>query len=430
MILPFHLQIILSIFVFFAGKEKRRLFWVRLCACLVPYCVLPFIPFGGQNWVNIVYADFFAPWVVAVLIAAAGCMLFAYRASFEETLFAMTAAFAFSLFYSCSCYWLGKLTDSVALSSVLYLALFVALYVAGALFVRKNKKLWEGGEKHLLAFLLLVCLACYTIELWSQLWEIEVIEAKNMANALGIICSLALEIALFGVLRAIRVHKEATALERMFVSEEKQKRLFEETIEAINIKSHDLKYQLNAIREEMQAEKDRDILANFNREVQLYDSFVHTGNKSLDTVLTEKSLLCEKNNIRFSCIADGRTLRNIRPLDIYILFGNALDNAIEGTLKIKDENLRDISLSIRAKGAYAGIHIDNSAAEPAQFEGGVPKSSKADKKSHGFGFRSMMHIVQQYGGNMKAEMRGDHFVLNILLPIDPPGREGRPADAQ
>lgn len=53
-----------------------------------------------------------------------------------------------------------------------------------------------------------------------------------------------------------------------------------------------------------------------------------TGNETLDIVLTDKLLYCEKNNVTITCIADGKSLSFMSEEDIYSLFGNALDNAV------------------------------------------------------------------------------------------------------
>lgn len=62
-----------------------------------------------------------------------------------------------------------------------------------------------------------------------------------------------------------------------------------------------------------------------------------TGNKVLDTVLTTKSLYCNKHGIIFTCVADGTLLDFMDVMDICSIFGNALDNAIECEMKIPEK---------------------------------------------------------------------------------------------
>lgn len=60
-------------------------------------------------------------------------------------------------------------------------------------------------------------------------------------------------------------------------------------------------------------------------------TLVHTGNDALDAILSEKGLACEQGGIAFRCMADGAAVGFMAPTDIYSLFGNALDNAIEAS---------------------------------------------------------------------------------------------------
>lgn len=59
----------------------------------------------------------------------------------------------------------------------------------------------------------------------------------------------------------------------------------------------------------------------------------------MDIILSEKNLLCEKYQIKFSYMIDGEKLTGIKSGDIAAIFGNALDNAIEcaAELQLKRE---------------------------------------------------------------------------------------------
>jgi sensor histidine kinase regulating citrate/malate metabolism len=65
-------------------------------------------------------------------------------------------------------------------------------------------------------------------------------------------------------------------------------------------------------------------------------------NDTLDIIITEKCLLCEKENITLTCIADGEKISFISVTDLYSLLGNAIDNAIEAVLQFEDQDKRSI----------------------------------------------------------------------------------------
>ena len=106
-------------------------------------------------------------------------------------------------------------------------------------------------------------------------------------------------------------------------------RIAKENIDIINRKCHDLKHQIAALRDMCTKEEREKYIEEIQDSIQIYEAMVKTGNDVLDTILTEKSLACKENNIVVSCVADGKGLEFLHPIDLYTIFGNAMDNAIE-----------------------------------------------------------------------------------------------------
>lgn len=165
------------------------------------------------------------------------------------------------------------------------------------------------------------------------------------------------------------------------------------------------------------AETER-LLANIEREVNVYDAVVETGNEALDTILTEKSLTCSGEGIVLTVIAEGSSLGFMAPADIYSLFGNALDNAIEAVRDVTDAERRTIAVSVQRRGQMVAVSVENCCAHvPRIPEGGLPETTKNDRENHGFGMRSMRQIAERYGGSLHAGVESDVFYLNVLLAM-------------
>ena len=92
--------------------------------------------------------------------------------------------------------------------------------------------------------------------------------------------------------------------------------------------------------------------------VEAYESAFQTGNATLDIILTEKKMLCQQEEISFSCMADGVALEFMNELDLASLFGNSLDNAIEQERKEAVEK-RYIFLKVQRNGMFVSIRIEN-----------------------------------------------------------------------
>ena len=83
-------------------------------------------------------------------------------------------------------------------------------------------------------------------------------------------------------------------------------RITKENIDIINRKCHDLKHQISALRDMCTKEEREKYITEIQDSIQIYEAMVKTGNDVLDTILTERSLICKANNIVVSCVADGK----------------------------------------------------------------------------------------------------------------------------
>lgn len=121
-------------------------------------------------------------------------------------------------------------------------------------------------------------------------------------------------------------------------------------------------------------EKDR-FIGELEQAVLFFENNVKTGNKTLDMLLAEKMLQCEKDKIVLSCIADGQALNFMAGPDIYSLFGNAVNNAIEGVRNIKEEQKRLITLKVSVKNSFLCILVENYFENELEFEEGLPQTT-------------------------------------------------------
>lgn len=201
-------------------------------------------------------------------------------------------------------------------------------------------------------------------------------------------------------------------LQQMMRQQRQQMELSKETVELINIKCHDIRKQLYTLGSRVPAEE----LDELKKAVDIYESTVKTGNETLDVLLAERSILCKGRGIQLDYIADGAKLSFLKPGEIYSLFGNALDNAIEAVTPLEQER-RYIGLQVRAERGMLLIRMENCMAEPLHFVDGLPQTTKGDARWHGFGVKSIRRIVQQHGGTLTMQAQDGMFRLVALLPL-------------
>ena len=236
-------------------------------------------------------------------------------------------------------------------------------------------------------------------------------------NLYNCFCCVLLLYALFTMIDSRRVKKENETLQTLWKRAGEQYNLSKENIELINMKCHDLKHQIRSLDSHMSVSKQA--ISEIEESIGFYDSFVKTDNEALNVILTEKSIRCHKNGITLSVIADGSSVSFMNEVDVYSLFGNAFDNAIEACLKNPDGEKRVISLSVKKKGSMLSVVVSNSFDGSVKFGAdGLPVTSKADVNSHGYGTKSIRSVVTKYEGQLSMKVIGKMIYLNILFPVE------------
>ena len=137
-----------------------------------------------------------------------------------------------------------------------------------------------------------------------------------------------------------------------------------------------------------------------------YDASTQTGSEVLDVVLTEKSMLCEAHHISINNVADGTCLHFMDPADLYALFANALDHAIELTRKLPEPEKRMIDLLVCRRQGFAVLNIIS-----AVPDGPDPGRETCDE------LKIIKRIIQKYNGFLTTESNGGFFAIKAVFPV-------------
>ena len=230
----------------------------------------------------------------------------------------------------------------------------------------------------------------------------------------NILCCLMVLFLLFNILNIKQLKTELTITSQLLNKAEEQYKQNKENVDLINIKCHDLKHQIRNFGNK--ANISNETVKELENIINIYDSNIKTNNDALDLILTEKSLLCQKKNINLKCFADCSKLNFITEADLYSLFGNMIDNAIEAVTKIEDVNKRSISLIVRNALSCTSIFISNYYQGKIILDNnGMPKTTKANNGYHGYGLKSIKLIVDKYDGDFKIDIKDSIFMIQILF---------------
>ncbi|MCC0627710.1 MULTISPECIES: ATP-binding protein [unclassified Clostridioides] len=180
--------------------------------------------------------------------------------------------------------------------------------------------------------------------------------------------------------------------------------------------SHDMKNHILCIS--AMVKKGIDVtsyLNNLQVEIQSNDLLFSTGNFILDTILSEKKEICDKNKIELKVGINFGCCEAIELIDVCHIFSNILDNAIEACNKIDDGN-RVICVKGDVIQNFYLIRVENTKVNQIITKNG---DILTDKKGsvHGFGIKSIKNSVNKYGGNVVIEYDDKKFVVKIAIPL-------------
>lgn len=245
-----------------------------------------------------------------------------------------------------------------------------------------------------------------------RVYEWESLHLSMFIKAFAIDLNIVLLLVCNSVCTQNERSRQLSIIQQLWKQDQAQFQSVKASMDVINMKCHDLKHILHRVEGKLNEEE----VAQLSQAITFYDSNIKTGCEVLDVVLCEKTLLCQQNGIQLQCLADGRELGFLSPVQIYTIFGNILDNAAEACMKLTNPAKKVISLTCQNTGACLEIAASNFFLPNENSAGDALRTSKPDAARHGFGIRSIEFIVAQYGGTVQTQIQEDMFFLTVRFP--------------
>lgn len=162
-----------------------------------------------------------------------------------------------------------------------------------------------------------------------------------------------------------------------------------------------------------QIEEANSYLDEVDADLTHVDSYIRSGNLMADAILNSKLSLAEKAKIRVDCTAKLPEKLSLTDVDLCVLLGNLLDNAIEACEQIEPEQrfLRVYMVLIKEQ-LY--ISVQNAAKEILNFNERNYITSK--RGQHGLGLMRVKLLVDKYEGCLNLQNEPGIFAAEVTLP--------------
>lgn len=181
---------------------------------------------------------------------------------------------------------------------------------------------------------------------------------------------------------------------------------------------HDYKNHIATMKIHLE-QGNYDVLDNYlselNNDLTAVDIVLKTGNVMVDAILNSKISLAQSKNISVDATATVPEKIRVSDIDICVIIGNLLDNAIEACCKLEDLDKRFIRIYIGLLKQQLYISVSNSVGGEIKKEGKTYFSTK--NANHGFGLKRIDKIVSKYGGYINRQDETDVFATEIMIAL-------------
>ena len=339
--ISYMLRCLLAVFLFSWKLPKHRQYWPRVATwsvfCLTCAIFLPILSTETFFITTLFLLEFLlamcsikicckAEWSVVFYIAAAALSA-EHIASMADSLVAMIwpEVLSFGAVH--------RITVPILLNWAFF-AVIVYWIIYCRMFQEKDIAMEHSLSWQVTLMLLFVSLAVnlYMNMIYTTLVQDMGVWASIFEYGLNLLVSVFLLLVQVGMMRRSQTEMRLQTVSILWEQAKEQYQISKENIEAINIKCHDLKHQLLAV-------KDKTDDAEYKSIMEMIDSYgaeIKTNNEVLDVVFQEKNFQCRKLGIQFTCIIDGPALNFMETTDLYVLFGNLIDNCIEAVSQLPE----------------------------------------------------------------------------------------------
>lgn len=248
------------------------------------------------------------------------------------------------------------------------------------------------------------------------LWNI-----RNQAGTGQLLCFLALELLLFLSLEGTLSswHRGFEARTELF-QREIMSHQYEEVKEMyLNMRGwrHDYHNHLQVMKVQIaqgQLEEMKSYLDDLEQNLEQVDTYVKSGNLMADAVLNSKLSIAGQKGIRVNCKAVLPAALSVEDVDLCVLLGNLLDNALEACEKIPEEQ-RFLRIYMVVNRSQLYMSVQNSAREELDFNERNYISTK--RGNHGLGMKRVKALADKYEGYLTLANEPGIFAAEVTLPL-------------
>lgn len=308
--------------------------------------------------------------------------------------------------------------NSVRVISVIITKIVLLIAYAIILRAKKNNPI-KSCVWYMLIILPIISVFCVC---W--LMEVALVHRDVMGHILfGMICSVASNIIIYYLYIVInKEHSSKTRVEYLELQNENSRQQIlsgDAFVKQMKALRHDLVNHLltiGALLERGMVEKSKKYIKEMCEErIPSVYYIVETNNEAFDAIVNAKLAICARDKVFMEVkVKDGR-VDIADDMDISILFGNLIDNAIEAARNTESGH---VCVEVERKKNCISVLVSNTIKESVLDKNKKLITVKSDKKIHGIGLRNVHDVVEKYNGIIDFYEESGEFRVHVLLQIN------------
>ena len=181
---------------------------------------------------------------------------------------------------------------------------------------------------------------------------------------------------------------------------------------------HDYHNHMQTIKAHLETEQVAEATGYLDRmedALEQIDFEYKTGNIGVDAILNSKLSIAKKHNMEIKCDAVLSGEITIPQIDLCVLLGNLVDNAIEACDKMEEGQRKFLRIYMCIRQSQLYISVANATNEVIRK---LDKDYISNKRgNHGHGLKRINLIVEKHSGYINRQNEPGVFVTEVMLPL-------------
>ncbi|MBV7275092.1 sensor histidine kinase [Clostridium sp. PL3] len=401
--------------------------------CTIIFVINYFIVLFGTYLCDIfLKGTIFYKYIVFILVCTTFIIyvLLIFEESISKKIFTMFTVWLFSIIILLISSYIIGLFSIKDLSMYKYLATLLRTFIEFLVIpivylqIRSNyKKLLK-----LVTNKVINIISFYSIMIFLFLVNYYDFNANKPINAYGLFNSLMFIIiitlsyiiiftAIWSVNRNVELEYKLKIIDTQIELQKQNYKTLNKSIENYYAFKHDIRHHLLAIKSMMDAKNymaASEYFEKFSEREICENTDMLCRNFTVDSILKYYMSIAKNSNIEFKVNLNIPENINIDILDLSIVIGNCIENAIEACNKDINKSEKYINIKAGIKGFNLLLKIDNSFNGQVVEEDKMIKTSKKSQE-HGIGLCNVRKIAEKYNGFFDVKYTSSEFQVSIIM---------------